>query len=365
MNNQLGQVTQSQIYMLFTQYLFTTMLGFRLSAVVTEAGFSSWLPLLLGAFCGYVLTYISFRLAMRRPTQFFGNYGKDIVGSWLHYPLIMIIIFSSLLSAAFVLRELQDFMVEVYLPETPDWAVTALISICIAYAVRSGVQTIFRCAQGIFFLSVLGMLVIPLFVVRDMNVQMTIAFFTHFNQDNIWTASYLVTALYGEMSFILFLLPYFSQPQKTMKSLVWSVISSLFIILSSLIPTLYLFGPHLTGDLIYPELELIRFIRAGSFLENLDPVLIAVWLTSLFIKISLFLYIAVIVLTQTFGLKDHKPFSLSMTAMMVGLSLFMAKSKMELAHLTVHGMVSLLILSEVIPIIYVVTDWARTSVAKR
>ncbi|WP_269084384.1 hypothetical protein [Brevibacillus choshinensis] len=43
----------------------------------------------------------------------------------------------------------------------------------------------------------------------------------------------------------------------------------------------------------------------------------------------------------------------------------MAKSKMELAHLTVHGMVSLFILSEVIPIIYLVTDWARTSLAKR
>lgn len=45
-----------------------------------------------------------------------------------------------------------------------------------------------------------------------------------------------------------------------------------------------------------------------------------VWLTSLFIKISLYLYVAVIVLTHTFELHDHKPFTFSMTAMMIGLS---------------------------------------------
>ncbi len=365
MDNELGKVTQTQIYMLFTQYLFTTVLGFRLSTMVTEAGYSTWISLFLGVICGFVITYVSFRLAIKRPTASFAAYGKYIVGRWLHYPLIAIMIFTSLFSGAFVLRELQDFLVEVYLPETPDWAVATLISICIAYAVRSGVQTIFRCAQGIFFLSVFGMLMIPLFVVRDMNFQMTIAFFQHFQQDNIGNASYMTTALFGEMSFILFLIPYFAQPQKTIQSLGWAVISSLFIILTSLISTLLVFGPHLTADLIYPELELIRFIRAGSFLENLDPVLIAVWLTSLFIKISLFLYIAVIALTHSFSLHDHKPFTLSMTAIMVGLSLFMARSKMELAHLTIHGMVSLLILAEIIPVLYYVADWVRTSWAKR
>ncbi|MGG0936489.1 GerAB/ArcD/ProY family transporter [Brevibacillus centrosporus] len=135
--------------------------------------------------------------------------------------------------------------------------------------------------------------------------------------------------------------------------------------MTSLISTLLVFGPHLTSELIYPELELIRFIRAGSFLENLDPVLIAVWLTSLFIKISLFLFISVIALTHSFSLQDHKPFALSMTAIMVGLSLFMARSKMELAHLTNHGMVSLLLVAEVIPVLYFVVDWTRTALTKR
>lgn len=84
-----------------------------------------------------------------------------------------------------------------------------------------------------------------------------------------------------------------------------------------------------------------------------------VWLTSLFIKISLYLYVAVIVLTHTFELHDHKPFTFSMTAMMIGLSLFMVKTKTELAHLLLHGEIVFLFITELIPAIYLLVDWIR------
>ncbi|MFS0556489.1 GerAB/ArcD/ProY family transporter [Brevibacillus sp. 179-C9.3 HS] len=364
MTSPLGQISPSQIYMLFTQFLFTTILGFRLSLLIEEAQFSAWLPLLIGSFGGYVITYLSCRLAMKRPTQFFGNYGKSIVGSWLHYPLIFFMIFSFLFSAAFGLRNLQDFIIEVYLPDTPEWAVTSLFAICVAYAVRSGVQTIFKCAQGIFFLSIIGSIVIPLFVVRDMNVEMSVALFNHFETRKIWKASYLVTALYGEMAFVLYLFPYFSHPERTMRSLAYATLTSIIIVLANMIPAILIFGPQLAGSLIYPELELIRFIRAGSFLENLDPVLIAVWLSSLFIKISLLLYLAVIVLTQTFSLKDHKPFSLSMTAIIVGLALFMDKSGTSFAKMRYSGLVNFIMIAELIPVIYLLVDWIRSAFSK-
>ncbi|MGG4498316.1 GerAB/ArcD/ProY family transporter [Brevibacillus reuszeri] len=364
MNDKYEKVTPTQLYMLFSQYLFTTILSFRQGALVGEAKFGVWVSLLIGSLCGLLFPYFSYRLAKRRPTRFFSHYGKEIVGSWLHYPLVLIMIFSYLFSAAFVLREMQDFLVEVFLPDTPDWAVTFIFCICVAYAVRSGIQTIFRCAQGIFFLTMIGMLFIPMFVMGEMNKDMSVAFFNHFNWEGIGSASYLVASLYGQMSFILFLFPFFSNQQKTMKSLVWATVTSLFIIFSNLIPTILIFGPDLTSNLIYPELELIRYIRAGYFLENLDPVLIAIWLTSLFIKISLFLYVAVLILTHSFSLQDHKPLSLSMTVLMAGISLLMVRTGADLARLMGHGEVMFLIVTEAIPILYLVVDWIRSRLGK-
>ncbi|MGE7271502.1 GerAB/ArcD/ProY family transporter [Brevibacillus panacihumi] len=360
MGNQTDKITQLQIYMLFTLYLFTTILGFRMSTLVAEARFSAWVSLLCGSLIGLIITYLCFRLAMKRPQEFFGFYGKRIVGSWLHYPLVLIIIFSTLFSASYILREIQDFIVEVYLPETPEWAVALVFGICIAYAVRSGVQTIFRCAQGIFFFSILSMIIVPLFVSSEMKWDMFPALFNHFDASGIWNGTYLTTALYGEMGFIIFLFPYFANEQRTMRSISWATITSLIIIFSSLIPVLFIFGPYVAGNLNYPELELIRFIRAGAFLENLDPVLLAVWLTSVFIKISMLTYIAVILLTHTFSLADHKPFSFSVTAVMIGQALFMVRSHTELSYILLHGGSSFLLFAQAIPIFYLLVDAFRT-----
>ncbi|MET3287441.1 UNVERIFIED_CONTAM: spore germination protein KB [Brevibacillus sp. OAP136] len=359
MEKTVGQISQSQVYMLFSQYLFTTMLGFRFGPLVQDAHFAAWVPLIVGTCGGLVITYGSFRLAQRRPLQFFGNYGKDIIGRPLHYPLVFIMIFSYLFSSAYLLRELVNFIIEVFLLGTPEWAVTTIFAICISYAVRSGVGTIFRCAQGVFFISVIGIIAIPMFIGSEMNASMAHALINHFDLKGMWNASFFVLTLYGEMAFILFLFPYFAHPERTMKSLFWASVTSLLIILTNLIPALLIFGPDLTANLVYPELELIRYIRAGAFLENLDPLLIAIWLTSLFLKISLFLYVAVIALTHTFSLHDHRPLSLSMSAMMVGLTLFMVKSAPQLTHLLTHGELTFLLVTELIPLLYLIVDWGR------
>ncbi|NHN29696.1 GerAB/ArcD/ProY family transporter [Paenibacillus agricola] len=359
------RVSQSQIFMLFSHFLFTTTLGFFTSTLVRNASYTTWLSLLLGAAGGLVITYLSFRLAIRRPTQFIGNYGKDILGKWLHYPLIFTMFFSFLFSAATVLRQLQEFIIEVYLPTTPGWAVSVLFGICLAYAVRSGVETIFLSSQGIFYLSAAGALIVPFFVFQELNFPRAIAMLNHYDLKGIWSGTYITTALYSEMAFIPFLFPYFMNHKKTMKSLGWASVTSVFIILTNLIPAILVFGPDLTANLPYPQLELIRNIRAGSTFENLDPVLIAIWVSSLFIKVCLFIYVAVSGLTHTFSLKDHKPFSFSMTAIVIGLSLYMVRSSSEFEELFSHGEITFLLITGMIPIIYLLVDLIRSSRAKQ
>ncbi|BFT72438.1 hypothetical protein PAENIP36_38800 [Paenibacillus sp. P36] len=84
-----------------------------------------------------------------------------------------------------------------------------------------------------------------------------------------------------------------------------------------MISTILLFGPELTENLSSPTLEVIRYTRLGSFLENLDPLLLVFWINSMFLKVSLFLYVAVSSVTHTFGLKDHKPFTYATATFMV------------------------------------------------
>jgi spore germination protein KB len=359
-----GRITQLQVYMLFSQLLFSTMIGFFISPLVDQARFMVWLSLIGGAAIGLVVAYVSIRLNARRPERTLPQYGAEILGGWLHYPLMAVIIFINLFSAAYILRQLSDFLVANYLPGTPIWAVAGLFGICIARGVRSGPVTFFRGAQGLFLLSVSAILCFPLFISSEINTDMAIAFITDFHFKGTWNAAVISGALFAQMSFIVYFFPYIAKPEKMMKSLTWAAITAVVVTLADLIPTLMLFGPELTVNLTYPTLEVIRYIRSGTFLENLDPLLIVFWLYTLFLKIGIFLLSSVFGVAHSFRITNHKPFSYTMAAAMVVMSICMFPSAAHAEKITKHSETGFLLFTGCIPVLYFAVDRIRAYISK-
>jgi spore germination protein KB len=145
-----------------------------------------------------------------------------------------------------------------------------------------------------------------------------------------------------------------------MRPLAWAAVTAVIIILLNIIPTLMLFGPELTVNMAYPTLEVIRYIRAGMFLENLDPLLIVFWLFTMFLKISVFTLTSVIALTHTAGIHNHKPFSYLLTAAMVVFALYLFPSSAEVGHVTTHSETAFLLLTCMVPVLYLLVDWIRS-----
>ncbi|WMT42867.1 GerAB/ArcD/ProY family transporter [Paenibacillus sp. D2_2] len=86
-------------------------------------------------------------------------------------------------------------------------------------------------------------------------------------------------------------MPYLKSPQKTYKNIISALLFSLVIILMHMFFVLLAFGPEITSNMAYPDLELTSFIESGSFLQTVDPILIILWLTGLFIKVSFTIFI--------------------------------------------------------------------------
>lgn len=355
------QITQLQLYMMFSIYIFTSTLGLYANYVVRSSHYMTWLSVILGGCLSILIAGLSFLLARRRPDQYFAVYGKSIVGRWLHYPLLVFLNIGLMTVTAFILHDLADFIIQIYLPGTPNWAVGALFGICFVAAVRCGIETIFRSAEGIFFISVLGVIITPLFVKQEMNTGMFIALWNHFDLSNVWNGMWANACLFGETSFVLFIFPKIANYQKTMKTLVWATFSAVLIILTNMIPALLIFGPELMGSLAYPELELIRYIHASAFFENMDPVLIALWITGLFVKISFLFYLIIKNWAHLFSLKDHKPLTLSTVLLVTGVSFFIVESTAETSEVITNGLIAMVIILEFVPFIYLLVDWIRSA----
>ncbi len=244
-----------------------------------------------------------------------------------------ILVFFCFHLAAVILREYEDFIVQTYLPTTPNWAVGAMLMIVIAITVRSGISTLFRIAQGLFFLVLFSDILNNLFIGRELKWDRWMAFITNHTVNGIAMGIYSIFPLLGEVFLILFLFPYFKEPKKTFNAISKAILLSMFLLLSSISCILFLFGPNLASHLTYPMLEMVRYFRIADFIENLDPLLIAIWSTAIYLKISILFYVSLLVIAQFFRLKDLRLFTFSLAAVMVAMSVQMSEGSVGIIHL--------------------------------
>lgn len=93
----------------------------------------------------------------------------------------------------------------------------------------------------------------------------------------------------------------------------------LFLTYSNLI-ALFLLGPDLRNK-VYPLLVAFRYIGVGTFLENLESLLLAMWVIGNFLQVGVFLYAASLSLAQCFELSDYRPivFPLALLSLAIGI----------------------------------------------
>ncbi|GAA0135421.1 spore germination protein [Paenibacillus sp. YSY-4.3] len=347
------KITRLQIFSVYNLYIFTVTIAFLTGLYIQNSHYSTPVSIIIGAVLSILLLYPAYKVTVRRPNETIIQYGGSIVGKVPHAFFILVVAVMNLLLAAVNLRELENFLIQVYLPGTPSWVIALMFGSCVAYCVRSGVTTVFRAALGIFFISSLAYISTPFMVTQAMHIEVLPALINHWDFKQIGMTVYDSVVIFGEFSFLFLIMPYIKTPKKVYRTMAITILSSTIIILSHVIPILMILGPQLAANLTYPDLDLVRSLRTGSFVETLDPILIVMWLTSLFIKVSFMVFIAVYSISLLVKLPDHKPLALSFTAFSCILSMLLVRSQVELDFLLVKGLPPLLIFTEfVIPAIY-------------
>jgi spore germination protein KB len=346
------RISQLQWILLMSLFFAGTAIAFVISPLSSAAGFSGWICILLGAGGGLLIAWPAVKLGGLQPGRFFIDFGKELVGKWVHVPLALILWLYVIHLCSLTLREFSDFLIQSYLPTTPMWAIAGIFGFCIAIAARSGLEAIFRCGSGFFFVVTISMFISLIFVSKELIWPMSIALIKDMNAAGIWNGTLLQMSRFADVFLVLLIYPCMKNQNKTYRS------SGIAVYLAATINALFyvfcilLFGPDLTGQLTYPALELIRYMRIGDFLENLDPIMVAIWMTNVFLKLSFLLYLAVLLMSQLTGLKSTRPFAFSIGALVVGLSIHISVSYADFNEFRVHAWPAMSFLVQCIPLIY-------------
>ncbi|WP_066074505.1 GerAB/ArcD/ProY family transporter [Neobacillus soli] len=359
------QISQNQLLLFMILYFYSTLVGFSAAHLIHSSQYDSLLVVCIGGVAGGIYAYFIIKLANRRPNEFFVHYGSEIFPKWIHILFTGFYFLTYLHISAFILREYEDFIVQTYLSETPNWAVGAILGMVVAITARLGIQTIFRTAQGLFFLVLIASAMNTFFIGKELKWDRWMAFITNHSGHDIFTGSYTTIPFFGEIVVLVFIFPYLTPKKKTFQSVAWAILLSILLISVNIAFLLLLFGPNLASHLTYPMLEMVRYIRIADFIENLDPFLISIWSTTVYLKISLLFFLSTHILAHLFRLKDHRPLTFSLAAVMVALSLQMSGGTAALTGFYKESWATYSYFIEGIPILYLLMDTLKRFIRKR
>lgn len=264
-----------------------------------------WISPIIASLTGLLTVYIVYQLHRLYPKQTIIQYSEHIIGRIPGKVLGMIYLFFFLHVNGLIIRQYGEFIVGSFLPETPISVVISTIILVCAFAVRGGLEVLGRASQifvpvVVFLWGLLLILLIPELEPKNM-----LPILEKGIMPPIMGA---ITPMGWFTHFILlsFILPFVTDQEKGMKLGILSVFCIMLTLVLLNMATLFIYGAE-TATYLYPVMRVSRYISFADFFENMESVIMAIWVSGTFIKISVYYYALVLGTTQWLNLSDYRP----------------------------------------------------------
>lgn len=132
--------------MLFLMFMTLSMTGHVLlvPAILALAGRDGWLSVMLAVPGGLMIAICLWQLERTFPGKTLVELCPQVTGYWPGRIISLLYIWYFLFVTALTLRALMDFMVTVFMPETPLLMIGIFFVLLCAYVVKAGIEVLAR-----------------------------------------------------------------------------------------------------------------------------------------------------------------------------------------------------------------------------
>ncbi|MCQ6275566.1 endospore germination permease [Bacillus sp. V3B] len=299
-----GKISSLQMGIMFYPTIIASALLSVPSGTAKHAKNDLWLSPIMASVIGFLAVYMAYRLHKFFPKQTLIEYSEHILGKVLGKALGFLFIFNLLFTNGFTIRQYTELSIGAFLPNTPMIVVTSGLVLVCGFAVRGGLEVVGRAAQMFFPIYLVSLIVIIILLIPEFNFKHLLPIMENGLMPPI-KGSAIPLSMFTLFFFIAYLLPYVTDEEKGRK---WSLISVGAVMLTLVITNitiLFVFGGT-TSNYVYPVLSAARYISIADFLEHLESIVIAIWVSGTFIKLSVQYYITVLATAQVLGLSDTR-----------------------------------------------------------
>jgi spore germination protein KB len=325
-----GKISASQMAIMIYPTIVATVLLWVPEATADKAGRDMWLSPIIASLTGFLSVYLADRLNRLYPKESLIQYSEHIVGRMLGKVIGLVYLLFFLLLECIILREYGEVILGIFLPQTPIIVLLGSMVLVGASAVRGGVEVLGRTSQFFVPIFVLVFVFIYIMMLPEMEPENMLPVM----EKGIWPSirgAYEPLKWYGEFIVISFLLPFLSDRERGRRWGMITVVAVMVTMVAINIAALFLFG-EITTSLTYPFVEAVRYISIGDFLEHIEAIVMAIWVTGAFLKISFFYYVLALGTAQWLNLPDYRPTVIPIGILLILLCMWPTPNLAELAY---------------------------------
>lgn len=317
-----GKIDSRQAVWLMITLIVVTAGVYGPGIAVNAARQDAWLSMIFATLSALFIAWLIVSLVLRFPGKTVFEIPELILGKVPGKIIAFLFVLWLIHVEILVFSEFGHFMLSSVLPGTPMVVNHVVAAVMIAYITRNGLEVTSR-FNGIFlpvFLFSFALLIALAF--KDMAATRLLPVFDE-GTAAIIRGSAAPIAWLGEIIVLGAIIPYLNKPGRALRVAVLAIMVSGLIMILYVVYPLAVLGPDLTAALTYPIYNAIRIISIANFLERLEAIPVAIWITGGIIKVCLLRYTAVLGAAQCLGLQDYRPLVLPVGAVVVAGSLLM------------------------------------------
>ena len=326
------KISTWQFIALLTVTILSSALLYPPTFIARYAARDAWVAFLLAIAAGMVLAVLINSLAARFPHLSLLQIGERLLGRVAGKLVTASYTFFFILLTAIVIRQFASFMATAFMPETPIEVFGGFILLVSIYPAYQGLEVIGRLSEIILPVIAIFLLTILALMAPEMDLA-ALRPFLQSEPVSLFRGSLIFFAWAGQVFLLGMLYPYLEKPAKALPSTLTVLGIVGFFMTAGAVSLEAVFGFPFSERLVYALLTFVRMVNiAGLIFERIDALVILIWISGVFIKITFLLYLSTQSIKELFGLSIYRTFLLPTGLLAASLSVALFENSMELEY---------------------------------
>jgi spore germination protein KB len=327
-----AKISASQLFILMVLFELGSAM---LVPLAIRAKQEAWLAILLGMLGSFVLFLVYHKLYSYYPDFLPTEYMQKILGKVMGTVLAFVYILYFMYDASRVLRDFGEMLLTFAYPDTPLFIANALLMLVIIYTIRKGIEVIARSGELLFIfmyiLAIIGFILIVTSGLIDVTNLKPVLEEGLLPPLKVALSETLYFPFTEAVVFTM-ILPYLNNSKKAKVTMLCATgLSGINLAITMLI-NISVLGVDLTSRSQFPLLSTVQTIQVADFLERLDVFFMLAMVISIFFKVCVLFYAAVIGTANLFKIKSPSQLSYPLGIVILFMSITIASNFQEHLH---------------------------------